>query len=673
MIIKKEKKRIRLKNILSPILILIILNNVLVAQNPEEKWFKYKNPEEDGWSLDEIMSAFEESNAAALMVVVDGKVVTALGDIKRKYKTHSVRKSFLNALYGVYVDKGIIDTNKTLTELGITDVNPLYTNEKKARIVDLLKARSGVYIPAGAETQYMKENRPKRLSHKPNTFWYYNNWDFNVLGTIFRKETQKEIPEEFYNQIAKPLQMEDFELIDGSYDYTDSKYSIHPSYPFKMSVRDMAKFGQLYLQDGRWNSEQIISSKWVKDSFTSYSFVTNEGPGYDGYGYLWWTGKYADSIRANFASGVGGCYIGVFYPKNMVIVICGDTYEANFINNRYDLIKKILAAKKDIYNSNSQTVSMDNQKPSGEFKTIVLDSTERQKFIGEYKGEYINLYGNNNDSKKDRKFYIMERQEDLVLLNYDYCYQYKLLPLANNRFFVKDIQLFLTFALDDSGEPLNPVFHKSLITETLYNTIIQKSISEGYKHFNDLSKEIKSEFELKFLADNLRKINKNEEALDVFRWNILQFPMSVDANRAYISEFIKQKDRKYLPWIYDDLYKTISKTNKDTKIILWFSQWLKALVHPLSTDKEEFKQFIGDYGPRHIIWEDGSLYYYRDDRSTIKKYRLIKAFDDGINPVFILEGNSLDYFRIKFVIEDGKVIKLIGQTIDGGFSESIKD
>ena len=56
----------------------------------------------------------------------------------------------------------------------------------------------------------MKRAKPERWSHAPGAFWYYNNWDFNVLGTIFETLTKTRIWEEFDRKIAKPIGMEDF-------------------------------------------------------------------------------------------------------------------------------------------------------------------------------------------------------------------------------------------------------------------------------------------------------------------------------------------------------------------------------------------------------------------------------------------------------------------------------
>ena len=64
----------------------------------------------------------------------------------------------------------------------------LTLEEKEATVRDLLVARSGVYHIAQEEAPAMAAARPKRNSHPHGTFWYYNNWDFNALGTISKSE-----------------------------------------------------------------------------------------------------------------------------------------------------------------------------------------------------------------------------------------------------------------------------------------------------------------------------------------------------------------------------------------------------------------------------------------------------------------------------------------------------
>jgi CubicO group peptidase (beta-lactamase class C family) len=220
---------------------------------PGETWARAEPPEARGWSSEKLQEAqayADTIDTAAVVVVDDGVVVAEWGETTRKFKCHSIRKSFLSALYGIHAAEGRIDLARTLEELGINDNDSLTAAERQATVAELLKARSGIYHPALYETAAMKARRPRRGSHRPGTFWYYNNWDFNVLGTIFEQETGTNIFEEFQRRVAGPLEMQDFEVADG--EYFGGPESIHPAYPFRMTARDMARFGLLFLRQGRW-------------------------------------------------------------------------------------------------------------------------------------------------------------------------------------------------------------------------------------------------------------------------------------------------------------------------------------------------------------------------------------------------------------------------------------
>ena len=298
---------------------------------PGKVWQKATTPEQLGWSSEKLAAAraySEKIGSAAVMIVDDGVVVDAWGDITRKYECHSMRKSLLSALIGIHVDEGHIDLSKTMEELGIDDNEPSLTPvEKRATVGDLIKARSGIYHPALYESAGMKASRPERYSHTPGTFWYYNNWDFNALGTIFEQETSTKIFEEFDRRITKPLQMEDFEVSDGY--YVPGRDSIHSAYPFRMSTRDLARFGLLFLREGRWRDEQIISPDWVRESTASHSQTT--GPD-SGYGYMWWMGVKGGLFpnvevkeHSFYASGAYGQRVIVLPYRNLVIVHRVDT------------------------------------------------------------------------------------------------------------------------------------------------------------------------------------------------------------------------------------------------------------------------------------------------------------------------------------------------------------
>ena len=154
-------------------------------------------PEEVGYSSEKLKEAEQfarEIGCSAAMAVYDGKVFVAWGNISKNFRCHSIRKPFLGALYGIYLDKGDMDLDATLEDLNIDDIPPSLTfEEKQAKVEHLLMSRSGVYHEAAAEPQDMIDTRPERGSHPPDTFFFYNNWDFNTLGTIFEQETGERI------------------------------------------------------------------------------------------------------------------------------------------------------------------------------------------------------------------------------------------------------------------------------------------------------------------------------------------------------------------------------------------------------------------------------------------------------------------------------------------------
>jgi CubicO group peptidase (beta-lactamase class C family) len=297
---------------------------------PAATWSEWKSPEQGGWSAEQLQAArrYSESiDAAAVIVVASGRIVSQWGETTRKYSVHSIRKSFLSALYGRAVANGSIRLDATLAELGIDDNAPALNDiEKRARVVDLLKARSGIYHAALYESPDMKARKQARGSHPPRSYWSYNNWDFNALGTIYEAGTGTSIFEAFDRQIAKPLQMQDFELSDT--EHVSEEESIHRAYPFRMSARDMARFGLLFLREGRWRGRQLVPSDWVRASTTSYSVAEGDTEyGYSGYGYMWWVavnGNHFPHVElpdGSFsARGWGGHFIVVIPAYDVVIV-----------------------------------------------------------------------------------------------------------------------------------------------------------------------------------------------------------------------------------------------------------------------------------------------------------------------------------------------------------------
>jgi len=300
---------------------------------PGTEWQRYGSATESGWSNERLADAREFSrslDSAAVVIVHRGKVVDQWGAVALPLNCHSVRKSILSALYGTHVKAGTIRRDATLAELNIDDNAPSLTEvERGASVLDLLKARSGVYHPALYETPGMKARRPERGSHTPGTFWYYNNWDFNALGSIFEQATDRSLFDEFEERLAGPLDMQDFVRTRHA-SYVTGKDSIHRAYPFELSARDLARFGLLMLEQGNWQGEQLVPAEWVAESTQSYSDAGNSG----GYGYMWWVavdGQHFPGVElppgSYSARGNRGQYLVVVPAWQLVVVHRVNTFQ----------------------------------------------------------------------------------------------------------------------------------------------------------------------------------------------------------------------------------------------------------------------------------------------------------------------------------------------------------
>jgi CubicO group peptidase (beta-lactamase class C family) len=306
---------------------------------PAQEWEAMQLPESIGWSeagLQQVLDYAQEIQSFAGLLVSHGRVLVSWGQITRPVSCRSIRKALLNSLYGIHIAAGHIRLEWTLEELGIDDTPPSLTpQEKQATIADLLTSRSGVYHSSNYQTANDRARLPQRNSHAPGSFWYYNNWDFNALGTIFEHCTHTRIFEEFERCIARPLHMQDYRVADmvDAFEPAPSPYSLHPSYSFRISARDLARFGLLYLRQGYWRGQHIIPQSWIQASTTLHA-QTPAGPGF---GYLWWVcskGRLFLDIPlpdcAYASYGFGGQYLLVIPSLDLVVVHLGDPDDPSY-------------------------------------------------------------------------------------------------------------------------------------------------------------------------------------------------------------------------------------------------------------------------------------------------------------------------------------------------------
>ena len=98
--------------------------------------------------IGEVDTFVRTLDTTGLLVVKGGKVAYEYGDVSEVSYLASARKSVLSMLYGPYVANGTIRLDATLKDLGMSDVGGLLPIEQRAKVLDLITARSGVYHPA---------------------------------------------------------------------------------------------------------------------------------------------------------------------------------------------------------------------------------------------------------------------------------------------------------------------------------------------------------------------------------------------------------------------------------------------------------------------------------------------------------------------------------------------
>ena len=288
-----------------------------------------------GWDperLDQVFAYSASLSTDTLMIVTAGRTVAAYGDTAQRYHVHSIRKAFLSALIGQHAGPGSrqIDLDVTLDELGIDDMpGPLTLLQKQASVRHLLMSMSGVNHAAAAEAGLTAEKNRRLGSeeNRPGTVWAYNNWDYNILTTIFETTTKSPIAKAFQSGIAEAAGMQDFTPADVSYAAAPD-LSQHRAAMFRMSARDLARFGEIYLSRGVLSGEKILPATWI-DRIAADAVETGNHGLRKAHGYLWWLPEPDSGLPSNtfWAWGFGQQALFVIPRWNTVIVHQSDTTE----------------------------------------------------------------------------------------------------------------------------------------------------------------------------------------------------------------------------------------------------------------------------------------------------------------------------------------------------------
>ena len=257
----------------------------------------------------------------------------------------SCTKSFTSACIGIAIDNGFIKS----VDQSIFDFLPnhqqLKTNNKNYITIEHLltmtsglawdewNAAHGGQLTNDYDHLYVVDDQIKAVLERewwaaPGEFFTYNGGGIIILGEILKNATGMDMDEFARKYLFEPLK------IDSASWWRYPNGRLETASSLSMTPRDMLKFGVLYLNNGNWNGEQIISREWVEKSAAVYKNNVGinlpiEDSGLNAYGYTWWLKEVnyqGGTVKMYRANGWGGQTIMIIPELDMVLVFTGGNW-----------------------------------------------------------------------------------------------------------------------------------------------------------------------------------------------------------------------------------------------------------------------------------------------------------------------------------------------------------
>jgi CubicO group peptidase (beta-lactamase class C family) len=271
-----------------------------------------------------------------------------------RHVLHSTSKSFTSALIGIAIDEGFIASVQVpfydLFHYGAYD----NWDPRKAEMTleDALTMRLGLewdewthpytsmsndlVFLENTNTDWAKALLDLPMTSDPGTVFAYNTAATIAIGQALENATGLPM-EDFANQyLFFPMQIE-----TAAWWKSPTGLPVGGSGLF-LTTRDMLKFGQLFVDEGVWRGQQLISPEWVAASVTRHVDVTSWATYVAAYGYQWWLGDFEHegaTTPAYVTAGYGGQYIFAFPDIDIVVAFTGQNYEnGERVANLYTII-----------------------------------------------------------------------------------------------------------------------------------------------------------------------------------------------------------------------------------------------------------------------------------------------------------------------------------------------
>ena len=307
------------------------------------------------WAFDRESA---EQDTLSLIVVHGGKIIHeryARGvDMNTRTRTWSTAKSIAVTLVGILVDEGILKLDEPLGIEWLPAVaNPATDPRNAITLRHVLNMSSGLYPVDSFRMEYATGSglaywagassvdgaRRRGLIRQPGTFWEYENFD-NLLAVYAMKLALGD--EQRYHEFPRRALLDRIGMRNTLVS-TDRFGDFILSSQVYTNARDLARFGLLYLQNGKWDGQQLVSDDWIRFVRTPAPATAKTGNFYGGQWWLVPDDRKDVPADAYTTAGNRGQYVIVIPSHDTVIVRRGLDYGKQGFDE-WDLTREVLKA-----------------------------------------------------------------------------------------------------------------------------------------------------------------------------------------------------------------------------------------------------------------------------------------------------------------------------------------
>jgi len=311
---------------------IVLLLGSMAWASPVNISLPRSTPEAEGISSHAIINFIEAADKNvntfdSFMIMRHGKVIAEgwwkPNSADKQHILNSVSKSFNSTAVGLAIQEHKLKLDDPVLKFFPADspTDPS-DNLKAMKVRDLLTMSGGQDVePKRDGGPSVKQFLAQPIVYQPGTHFLYNTMGSYVLSAIVTKVSGQTELEFLKPRLFAPLGIE-----DPRWDISPEGNSLG-GYGLYLRTEDIAKFGQLYLQKGKWNGKQLVPRKWIEQATSKQIANENEshaqiGPDWkEGYGFQFWRCRY-NAFRAD---GAGGQFIVVMPDQDVVVAITADT------------------------------------------------------------------------------------------------------------------------------------------------------------------------------------------------------------------------------------------------------------------------------------------------------------------------------------------------------------